>query len=570
MTRYRSSGVFIFVAALAFLGGNARAAISIVPQPTTLTPGVGTLAIGASDNVGIYRDAESDSTLPWIEKIFKQAKIPTSHVMSAPAAKIVVTMKADAALGAEGYKLSITATQIVITAPTLTGQFYAVQSLRQLFPASIEDSASGVKGPFALPLLEITDKPRFEYRGSMIDPVRKFCPLPYLYQHIDRMALYKLNRLHLLISNDQGYRLESKVYPLLHQLGSTTNCGGQHPAAGERWYYTQDEMRAVVQYASHRKIKIIPEIDMPGHCTAMNFCYKQLGTPNDKIQTSEDVGLSIMNATGPNAAYVNTFIGQLWREMATIFTSDQYQIGGDECVNIAAADFKNFALRVQDTLAAIGKKAIAWDEVGAAGALRASSWSQDWHAGSSAGQIMSSCTYLYLDMANKAGDPSTNNWCIPELTLQGVYGAKFSGTTLRGVEATLFSERVNVYPDYWDRQTWPRQSAVAEIGWAAANNDVNGFLARMAPQSSRYAAMGVKYYNSPGVAWEAGALNPKMTNLYDHFLPAISPDVGIVAKKSKLGNGAAKDGRKSFNTLGRVISPSPMRLPASVEVKKAQ
>ena len=560
MNHYRSLLMYSAIAWLSAGVSLTGAAVNIIPQPSTLTLGTGNWVIDAASIVTIYTDAGSDSTSPWVEKLFKQAKCTVSRAANATDAKVTITIKQDAALGTEGYKLSITATQVAITAPTLIGQFYAVQTLRQMFPVGIEDSTSGITGPITLSQLEITDKPRLEYRGSMIDPVRHFLPLPYLYQHLDRMALFKLNRLHLLLSNDQGFRMESKLFPLLHEKGSLTQVGGAHPPAGQRWYYTQDEMRAVVKYAAYRKIQIIPEIDMPGHCMAMCFAYPQLGTPNSAVQTDEQVGLSILNVSSTDKStrpqvfnYVHTFIGQLWREMSTIFTAEHYQMGGDECFNIDKPGFTAFAQAVQDTLAKLGKKTIAWDEVAAAGGLRANNWSQDWHQGANIGNIMSSCQYFYLDHHNETGDgANVLTWCAPEVTLQSVYTAPLTYPALKGVEGVLFGERLTVYPDYWDRQIWPRLSAVAENGWVANNNGFSGYVARLGSQGSRFSTMGVKYFSTKGVTWVTATTNTKMTNLYDGFVPTIGL-TGIAGKNSGRKMLLATKGQKTYNTLGRVV-----------------
>ena len=580
MTRYRSSGLYFFLGVLAFFGGKTGAAVSIIPLPNSMTLGAGTLALPATVSVPIYRDAASDSTLPWVEKLFKQAKIPTTRVQSAAAAKVVINMAPDATLGAEGYKLSITATQIVITAPTLTGQFYALQSLRQVFPVTIEDSLAA-QGSIALPMLEITDKPRFEYRGCMIDPVRHFLPLPYLYEHLDRMALYKMNRLHLLLSNDQGWRIESKVFPLLHEKGSVTQVGGGQPPAGVRWYYTQDEMRAVVKYAAMRKIKIIPEIDMPGHCTAMVVCYPKLGTYSKNssdganptftagIRSNEDVQISTMNikSTDADRPYVLNFIGQLWREMATIFPGDQYQMGGDEwAFSLDAPNYASFVKEVQDTLTKIGKRTIAWDEVKSNGGLRPNNWSQDWHQGSAnVGDIASNCNAFYLDHHNEANDgANVLNWCGNEVTLSTVYSAPTSNT-LKGVEAIMFAERLITYPDHWDRQIWPRITAVAEVGWVPANNGLVAYMTRLGAHGARFSSMGIKYFSThyANLTWQTAPLHAGMINLYGGFVPEITPDVTAIRPVAHAKVSAAGKRAQGFNSLGRRIRLTSAGFPES-------
>ncbi len=578
MSIFRFTSKGIAMAMFGLLAGHVGAAVSIIPLPNSLTLGAGTLAFDGAAAVTIYRDATSDSTLPWVEKLFKNAKLATSRVQAAAGAKVVITMAPDAALGAEGYKLSITATQIVISAPTLAGQFYAIQTLRQVFPASVEDSLAA-KAAIALPMLEITDKPRFEYRGCMIDPVRHFLPLPYLYEQIDRMALYKMNRLHLLLSNDQGWRIESKVFPLLHEKGSVTQVGGAQPPAGTRWYYTQDEMRAVVKYAALRHIKIIPEIDMPGHCTAMVVCYPKLGTYGKNssdnsnptftagIRSNEDVQISTMNikSTDADRPYVLSFIGQLWREMATIFPGDQYQMGGDEwAFSLDAFNYATFVKEVQDTLTKIGKKTIAWDEVKSNGGLRTGNWSQDWHQGSAnVGDIASNCNAFYLDHHNEANDgANVLTWCGNEVTLATVYSAPTSNT-LKGVEAIMFAERLITYPDHWDRQIWPRMTAVAEVGWVPANNGLAAYMTRLGAHGPRFSTMGIKYFSThyANLTWQTAPLHAGMINVYSGFTPVITPDGtgihGVVQAKAP----SLRKSARGYNSLGQRIRLSSAGFP---------
>ena len=565
MFRRQYSRLTTAVALFALGAAGTHAAVNILPKPMTQTAGVGTLTFGAADVVAIYRDPASDSTLPWVEKLFKQVSIPTSRVTAAGSAKVVITFAPDATLGTEGYKLNVTATQVVITAPTLTGQFYAVQSLRQMFRDGIEDSTAATKGPVVLDQVSITDKPRFQYRGIMIDPVRHWLPLNYLYQQLDRMTLFKMNKMHLLIANDQGYRLESKAFPKLHEMGSPTEVDGGKPGLGERWYYTHDEMRALVKYAALRRIDIIPEVDMPGHVGAIVYCYPELGiyakqANNPGIRTDREVQISsLYTASGhANRPQVMSFVGKIWREMLTVFPSQYYQMGGDEWnYNTTQGDYALFVQEVQDTLTKLGKTTIAWDEVKTAKALRPGNWSQDWNRENNNGDILSNCNYFYLDHRNVAGE-ATNamTWCRPNaapVTLGDVYFAPLNAN-LKGVEGTLFSEQLTVYPDFWDRQIWPRLAAVAEIGWVPQNNSLPEFQTRLATFGTRLSTMGIKYTKTPGLTWGNAVTNTKMINLYDRFTPVITPDgVAIKPRPGAALAAEAGTGQKAVNVLGRRV-----------------
>ncbi len=562
MIRFSLIWKVVTFALLAGLAGNAAAAINIVPKPVTMTAGAGTLTFAATDVVTLYGDGPSrDSTLPWIVKLFTNAHIATSIVSDAGSAKVAVTMAANSTLGSEGYTMNITASQIAISAPTLTGQFYAVQSLRQLFPAGVEDSSA--TGPVSLPVVSITDYPKFPHRGIMLDPVRHFCPIDYLYQTVDRLALYKVNRIHLLISNDQGYRLESTVFPKLNSIGSQTCCQTPaiHPPAGTNWYYLQSEMKALCIYAAKRKIEIYPEIDMPGHCTAICASYPYMGTPNNAVQTSEDVGLSIMNSSGTYADSVMKFIGKLWREVYPCFPyAKRVCMGGDECGPgvISAGNLKLIAMKVQDTCKAVGiPMVVAWDEIAADNALESGNWSQDWHPNQTGGQVKSECTTLYLDHANESGDNGAINWCPPQYKpLSQIYAATMTAS-YQGLEGTLFSERLSVYPANWDTRMWPRMAAVAEVGWN--QNTYSDFVTRIGPFGTRLSAMGIGYWKNSGVTWGTGTQNSKMTSVYNKFNPVLSI-TSISRPVSYSTNRTPRffksDAYKIYDLSGRVIAIS--------------
>jgi hexosaminidase len=559
MKRSLSVCNYLILGILMLFAVDASAAVNIVPLPRTVTTGAGTLTFAATDVVALYGDGSSrDSTLPWIQKLFKNAHIATTLVSDAGSAKVAVTMAANGTLGTQGYTLNITASQVAISAPTLTGQFYAVQTLRQLFPAGVEDSSS--TAAVSLPVVSITDYPKFGHRGIMVDPVRHFCPIDYLYQTVDRLALYKVNRIHLLISNDQGYRLESTVFPKLNSVGSQTCVGGQHPPAGTNWYYTQAEMKAVCAYAAKRKIEIYPEIDMPGHCTAICASYPYMGTPNNAVQTTEDVGLSIMNASGTYADSVMKFIGKLWREVYPCFPyAKRICMGGDECgANvISAANLKIIAMKVQDTCRAVGiPMVVAWDEIAADGALEAGNWSQDWHPQQTGGQLKSECTNLYLDHANEGGDGGAINWCPPATKpLSQVYASSMTAS-YQGLEATLFAEKLTTYPGPWDTRMWPRMAAVAEVGWNQGT--YSDFATRIGPQGTRLSAMGIGYWKNSGVTWGSGTQNSKMTSVYNKFNPVLTGTaIRLVSYSSNRSpKFFASDSYKIFDLSGRVIAIS--------------
>ena len=198
------------LAILLFFSGIGYTAVNIIPLPTSLTVSGGSFTLPAT--VIIYADDSSVATVPWLEELFKQAGLQT-QIGDETSAHITIKKITNPDLGSEGYSLKITDKTIAIQAQTLTGQFYAVQSIRQLMPPEIElRDSSKVQKPIVLDQLDIVDVPRFAVRGSMLDVVRHFLPMSYLRNHVDRMALFKLNRFHIHLTDDQGWRLEIPGY----------------------------------------------------------------------------------------------------------------------------------------------------------------------------------------------------------------------------------------------------------------------------------------------------------------------------------------------------------------------
>ena len=346
---------------LALAAGNAVAAINIIPLPRAITARADTFTV--PDTVAIYSDdPTSDSTAPWIAKLFQQAGKKTRHVYPAAYAKILIRHAPGTdSLGEDGYRLTITKDNITLEAQTATGQFYGVQSLRQMLPAEAERGPGLVPSTIKLNGAAIVDnKSRLAYRGTMLDVCRHFITLNYVRETIDRMALLKLNVLHLHLSDDQGWRIEIKSYPNLTTIGAATQVGGAHPPCGARWYYTQDEMKTMVAYAAARKITIMPEIDMPGHCQAAIASYNNLGTSGSwnhtEVYTGFSVGQSCLDINNGVAPVVDTFVRKVWTELVPIFPSEYFHIGGDEVSNASQTAYAAFVKRVEQIITRVGEK----------------------------------------------------------------------------------------------------------------------------------------------------------------------------------------------------------------------
>lgn len=552
----RKMGIFwpkrgeILFAALTLLAASAGAQINIIPKPNQMTPGTGNFTVPAT--VIISADAQSAAIVPWVAKLFEQAGVPTQSG-TPETAHINLTMNsALATLGTEGYTLDVTATKITISSSTRAGQFYGLQSLRQLLPPEVERGPSAVTKPIAIPTVSISDKPRFGYRGSMLDVARHFSTLTYLKQHIDRMALFKLNRFHIHLTDDQGWRLEIKAFPALTDIGGQTQVGGQTG----KFYYTQEEMKGLIKYAADRNIVIVPEFDMPGHTGALFVSLPRLAgcaSPDlaaGKVYTGITTNWSSLcvGGYGPAATqkYTDSVLAVVFKEIFALFPDEYVNIGGDEADPTRGAPFNTFIGQMEKLFADNGKKMVGWEEI-AGGRKVASTWTLAWnHTG--AGDINSNCEYQFIDHANNPSDAGAMGWCATQVTLQNVYSTPMVASN-KGVESCLWSEYVTDAA-VADKRFFPRTLGTAEAGWAAANNNWTEFRARLTPFGKRFDAMGIKFFSTEG-AWDRGAAQATASSVYDNFVPT---PVGIKERKVWLSQNAERSLSGSvFGIQGRAM-----------------
>lgn len=410
------------------------------------------------------------------------------------AARIHLQLVDEAALGDEGYRLVVD-DGIHLSARTDTGLLHAVQTLRQLLPATAQPE-------YRLPHLVINDVPAYRWRGISLDVARSFLPVEYLEKHIDRMALFKLNRLHLHLTDDQGWRIEIKRYPKLVEIG-----GGSAVDEGRAGYYTQEQLKHLVAYAQARGVTIVPEIDMPGHVQAALASYNELAcadTKNLSTYSGVEVGFSVFCLEKPEVVY--PFVRDVLDEVVAIFPSKEIHIGGDEIKHPLYADFVGRTAAMVD---AMGRTPIMWEE-GSVADMKPNTLLQLWNDGYAIDAavakghplILSPCSYLYIDHGNYAGQPGAD-WCRAEgVPLKRVYGfdpAPFK--TAVGVEAALWTEFVHTDASA-DDHLWPRLAAVAEVAWSpAGQRSYDGFVQRMGALRPQLDAMGVHYHPEPDLGW---------------------------------------------------------------------
>ncbi|MGW1767865.1 beta-N-acetylhexosaminidase [Streptomyces sp. NPDC002073] len=421
---------------------------------------------------------------------------------------------APASVGPEGYTLTTTATGVVIRATHPAGLFHGVQTLLQLLPAKVM-SRSAQPGPWSVPGGTVTDKPRFGYRGAMLDVARHFFTVAQVKRYIDQLALYKVNALHLHLSDDQGWRIAIRSWPNLAVHGGSTQVGG-----GPGGHYTQADYSAIVAYAASRYITVVPEIDMPGHTNAALSSYAELNCDGvaPPLYTGTNVGFSSL-CVPLEVTY--TFIDQVIGELAALTPGPWIHIGGDEAASTPAADYRTFIDRAQKIVAAHGKTVVGWHDIANATPLP-STVAQYWgttrtHTALAAAAargtkvIMSPANLAYLDMKYNRNTPLGLSWA-GYIEVNKAYDWNPAGqltgvgeSAVAGVEAPLWSETL-VTSAHLDYMAFPRLPAIAELGWSPwSTHDVQAFDRRLASQGPRWKALGIAYYHSPQIPWPTGS-----------------------------------------------------------------
>ena len=412
--------------------------------------------------------------------------------------------------GSEGYDLTIEPQQLRLTATTSAGLFYGVQTVRQLLPYWSEYEAVMFRQPkpATLPALHIHDTPRYQWRGAMLDVARHFFTVDEVKRFIDLIALHKMNRLHLHLADDQGWRVEIAKWPDLTVKGGLSEVGGT-PGG----FYTKAQYADIVAYAADRFITIVPEIDMPGHTNAALSSYAQLNCNEQATEpfTGTAVGFSAL-CVDQEVTY--EFIDDVVREIAAMTPGPYFHIGGDEVKTLTPVQYKAFIERVQGIVQSHGKQMIGWDEVAAA-TLLPTSIVQHWRTNVKPEELARAPRFIisrgdraYLDMKYDRDTALGLNWAglIPVRTAYDwdpsalVPGA--APDSILGVEAPLWSETIANIRDL-EFLAMPRLAAIAEVAWAPVDRrDWDQFRVRLGQQGPRWSAIGINFYRAPEVPWK--------------------------------------------------------------------
>jgi hexosaminidase len=482
-------------------GENVKTDLGVVPVPAVYTLGEGHVSL--SPDVAITADPGAAEVAEQLAVVLREATgyaVPLRAAGAPPGAVAVTLRTEDPDLGAEGYALTATPNGMSLSANGPAGLFYGVQTVRQLW------AAHG-----SMPVVAIVDRPRFSYRGMMLDVARHFAPVADVKRVIDLAALLKLNHLHLHLTDDQGWRIAIASWPRLTTVGAGTEVGG-----GPGGFYTQDDYREIVAYAARHFVTVVPEVDLPGHTNAALASYAELNCDGQAPAryTGIDVGFSSL-CVSKELTYA--FLDDVFGELAELTPGPYLHIGGDEAKTLGAEDYAEIVERAQNIVSAHRKTVIGWHEVAGA-KLLPSTVVQFWGtngdspeveaaAGHGNRIIMSPANRAYLDMkydddtrlglswAGYISVPDAYDW-DPALYLSNVHES-----AILGVEAPLWTETVRTLDDI-EFLAMPRLAVMAELGWSpATRHNWDSLRSRLAVQEGLWTRLGVSFYQAPEVPW---------------------------------------------------------------------
>jgi len=441
--------------------------------------------------------------------------------------------------GKEGYSLDVSSDGIFVEAHQANGLFYAVQTIYQLLPYQIYSSDAIGSSVLKMPNIFIFDKPRFSWRGNMLDPSRHFISTDYIKQNIDYLASLKMNKFHWHLTDDQGWRIEILSYPKLTEIGAWRVDRNNEPWVGRKkqqpgevatygGYYTQEQIKEIIEYANERYIEIIPEIDIPGHSRAAIAAYPEISCTEEQVAVATGA-VSHNNSYCPGKEITFEFTEKMLNEVMDLFPSKYMHIGGDECNKESWENCEHcqkrisdnnltdekelqsyFIKRVEKIINARGKTLIGWDEI-LEGGLAPNATVMSWRGtegGITAAKlghdvVMSPWGFCYLDL--KQGSPEIEpDYGYGQLLLPTAYSfnpipdelTTEEAKHILGVQGNLWGESMQKPYDH-NYMLFPRLFAISEVGWTQMElKDYDDFIRRTEYAFNRLDAMNVNYSGS--------------------------------------------------------------------------
>lgn len=510
--------------------------IGIIPLPSTYELKPGTFYITGQSSIGIDKsDPEMTALANYFNKEISDAtgfSLPVNN-----SGTIIFQLGEHKELGEEGYQLSISADQLILSAYKHHGIFNGIQSVLQLLPPEIKSKTVQADATWSINCIEVTDKPQFAWRGLMLDVSRHFFTKQEVKKFIDQMAEYKYNVFHWHLTDDQGWRLEVKSLPRLTAIGAW-----RAPRVGNWWerepqlptdslsyggYYTTEDIREIVEYAQQRYVTIVPEIDIPGHSMAALSAYPEISCTGGPfhVNVGNTFYTEIENSLCAGNEQTFEVLDSVFAEVARLFPSPYIHIGGDECykgfwekcpkckMRMQKEHLKNleelqsyFVKRVAAMVQKRGKQVIGWDEIlegGLAPETIVMSW-RGMKGGIEAAKqghsvIMTPTDHCYLDFYQ--GDPTVEPNTYSMLRLQDCYKYQLipdsvDASLIMGGQGNLWTESVPHYRQV-EYMIWPRALAISETLWTDARlRNWKFFVNRVEQQFERFDRSGVNYARS--------------------------------------------------------------------------
>ncbi|MBV6504134.1 MAG: Beta-hexosaminidase [Fimbriimonadales bacterium] len=503
----------------------------IIPRPNLVQQMPG--AFNLSQDSRISADAGAEGVADFLQDSLREGLGLSLMIGKRPSRggiRLQIDRKATD-LGSEGYLLDVSESEILIRAHRSAGLFYGVQTLRQLLPTASFGSSPRTSEPVSVQCIRIEDAPRFQWRGMHLDVGRHFMPKEFIFRFIDLIALHKFNRFHWHLTEDQGWRIEIRRYPRLTKIGAWRNdtmltydppTFEGRPHGG---YYTQDEIRDIVRYASERFVTIVPEIEMPGHSQAAIASYPELGNTGDILPVATRWGV-IENVFNVEDETIEFLKGVL-TEVLELFPGDFIHVGGDEVPKKQWQQSESAQKRMRDLglkdehelqswfirqfdswLAERGRRLIGWDEIlegGLAPGAAVMSWrgNQGGIAAAKAGHdvVMAPNTHTYFDYyqsQDRSKEPHAIGGFLP---LEKVYSfepvppelSPAEAARILGAQGQIWTEYIRT-PQHVEYMMFPRACALAEVVWTKPERkNFSEFLVRLRTHLDRMREMGVNF-----------------------------------------------------------------------------
>ncbi|MEA3225305.1 MAG: beta-N-acetylhexosaminidase, partial [Planctomycetota bacterium] len=518
--------------------GSHRQTVSVIPKPVSVECRDGYFAITRSTRIIAENDAAAEAS-KLIDALAPAMGFGLHRAVALRPRDNAIRLELNeefSQLGGEGYELDVSAAQVAIRAQRPVGLFHGIQTLLQLLPVAIFSKAQVENVAWSVPCVKIVDHPRFQWRGLLVDPARHFIPKKDLLRFIDSMALHKFNSLQIHLTDDQGWRIEIKKYPKLTQIGAwrdetlvdhASHKPRRYDGKRHGGFYTHEDIRHIVRYAAARHIRIVPEIEMPGHARSAISSYPYLGVfPKKQKDLKPWTHWGVSGDIFAPRQQTVAFLQDVLSEVMELFPSRYIHIGGDEAIKnqwqaseevqalIRAkglkdeAELQGWFIRQMDTfLAEHGRRLIGWDEIlqgGLAPGATVMSWrgAQGGITAANAGHdvVMAPTTHTYFDYYQGVHDkePLAIGGNLPlakVYSFEPVPDAVTPEKTrhILGVQGQLWGEYIST-ARHRDYMIYPRAAALAEVAWSPkASKDYDDFLSRLRPHLTRLESMGVNY-----------------------------------------------------------------------------